>query len=65
MLEHFIETLVWISFYLYMLKALYLFSYTVSLSCLIIKVVWRNISLFVLQNKIHSSTHHTPICAKF
>ena len=65
LLEHLIRTLVWISVYLYMLKTLYLFSYTVYLSCLIIKVVWRNISLFVLQNKIHSSTHHTLICAKF
>ena len=65
LLEHLIRTLVWISVYLYMLKTLYLFSYTVYLSCLIIKVVWRNISLFLLQNKIHSSTHHTLIRAKF
>ena len=38
LLEHFIRTLDWIFVYLYTLEALYPFSYTVCLSCLIIKL---------------------------
>ena len=47
------------------LKPVYPFSYKVYLSCLLIKLVWRNISLFLLQNRIHSSTHYTYIRVKF
>ena len=46
------NTLEWISVYLYILKALYPFSYTVYLSCLLIKAIgWRNISFILLPKK--------------
>ena len=41
------------------------FIYSLFICWLIIKLGWRNISLFLLQTNIHSSTHHTHIRLQF